>query len=75
MASTRVSQEQFELMDDVVIHTPTGAKFTAYPGEGQPHNVNWGKCGDLLANGDDYSREDVFQCAKKLLSERLQKKK
>jgi hypothetical protein len=44
----------------VVIHTPTGAKFTAYPGEGQPHNVNWGKCGDVLANGDDTAGKMFF---------------
>ena len=75
MPSTRVSPEQFEVKNDVVIHTPSGAKFTAYPGYAEPHNVNWGKCGDVLANGDDYRREDVYQWAKKLLSERLPKKK
>jgi hypothetical protein len=75
MPSTRVSPEQFEVKNDVVIHTPSGAKFTAYPGYAEPHNVNWGKCGDVLANGDDYGREDVYQWAKKLLRERLQKKK
>ena len=31
MAWTQVTREQFQIFDDHVVHTPTGARFNAYP--------------------------------------------
>jgi hypothetical protein len=71
MAGTKVTREQFEILEDAVIHTPTGARFSAYPGRPEISNINWGRAGDLLENGDEYRREDVQGMAAQLLRARI----
>jgi hypothetical protein len=72
MPYTPVTREQFEVKQDCVIHNPTGASFVAYPGIAEPHSVNWGRCGDVLPNGDDYSRREVQEMAVQLMRDRKQ---
>lgn len=73
MPGTRVTEHQFNLDGDEVTHTPTGARFTAYPRSAEPHIVNWSQCGDVLPSGEDYYREDVQRVAIILLGRRLKK--
>ena len=73
MPYTKVTQEQFESKENEVVHKPTGARFTAYKGIAQPHIVNWGRCGEVLASGEDYDREDVQRVAVTLLARRIKK--
>jgi hypothetical protein len=70
MTVTKVTPEQFEIQDSAVLHTPTGARFFAYPGQSQFSNANWGRAGDVLPSGDDYRREDIRVMAEKLWSQR-----
>jgi hypothetical protein len=37
MARRRVSKAQFKLEENEVIHIPTNARWTAYPGRPEPH--------------------------------------
>jgi len=71
MAGTRVTREQFEVSGNKVIHTPTGAWFTAYSGRPEIANQNLGRAGDRLENGDDYRPEDVRAMAAQLLRARI----
>ena len=75
MPYTLVKREQFEVAKNGVVHTPTGASFLAYEGIAEPHSVNWGRCGDVLPNGDDFSRAEVQQMAIQLMRERPTKRK
>jgi hypothetical protein len=56
------------LGDRPVQHIPTGAKFSAYPGENDVCYINWGRLGDLCA-AQDY-REELTKIARELLRER-----
>ena len=70
MAGTKVTPEQFEIQNSAVLHTPTGARFFAYPEQSHFSNVNWGRAAEVLPSGDDYRREDVQAMAEKLWSQR-----
>lgn len=70
MARTRVTEDQFRVDENGVTHTPTNARWTAYPGRPEPSVINWGMVGSVLPNGDDYWREDVEPIALKLLAAR-----
>ena len=72
MAGTEVTRTQFEILDDHVVHTPTGARFFAYSGSPAISYENLGRAGDRLENGDDYRPEDVRAVAAQLLRERKQ---
>lgn len=71
MAGTKITPEQFEIQDSGVRHTPTGARFSAYPGRSDFSTVNWGRAGDILPNGDDYRPADILAMAEKLWSQRV----
>jgi hypothetical protein len=70
MARTRVTEDQFEVDENEVIHTLTGARWTAYPGLPEPAIYSPGMLGSVLPNGQDYWREDVEPLALKLLAQR-----
>ena len=70
MPGTKVTADQFRLDGDEVIHTPTGARWTAYAGRPEPHLESLSMLGSVLPNGDDYRREDVLPFALKMLRER-----
>ena len=70
MARAQVSEDQFRVEEDEVIHLPTNARWTAHPGRREPHLYSLGMVGSVLHNGDDYWREDVEPIAIKLLATR-----
>jgi hypothetical protein len=79
MTITPVRRDQFEFKNDVeIVHVPTGARISTYRYH-NPENacstvkVNWGKAGDRLESGEDYSREEVMQVACALLREQAKK--
>lgn len=61
------SREQFVIGPYQVQHLPTGAKFGAYPGEGDIGYINWG-LSDCCAT-QDY-RDELQKIARELLRER-----
>ena len=63
--------EEFEVGENEVIHKPTGAKWTAHPGVGEPHLYETGKLRDVLSDGDHYQVDEVTEMARRLLRERL----
>jgi hypothetical protein len=67
---TKVTRDQFEVSRNEIRHKPTGAAFTSYPGRDKEiSHINWGRCGDVLPNGDDYSRNEVGKIAAMLMAE------
>jgi len=68
MARTRVTEDQFRVEENEVIHLPTNARWTAYPGRPEPHLYSQGRVGSVLSSGEDYWREDVEPIAVKLLA-------
>ena len=70
MTRTRVTADQFKLEGHEVVHVPTGARWTAYPGQPEAHSKNLGMLGSVLPNGDDYRPHDVEPIALKMLRER-----
>jgi hypothetical protein len=61
MTFTRPSAQEFEILKDLIVHLPTGARFT------RGGNVNYGRAGSILPDGNDYLREDVRAMAARLL--------
>ena len=72
VAWTQVTREQFQIFDDHVVHTPTGARFNAYPRQPEIASESLGQAGDRLENGDDYRPGDIRAVAAELLRERKQ---
>lgn len=66
-----VTHEQFEVGIDEVVHRPTGAKFTAYPGDYEMKGVHWGNAGNLLPSNEEYERVAVLRVAQDLLKDLL----
>ena len=71
MPRTKVSRDQFTVDGRRIIHQPTGARFEwSYPNsQSDAVTVNWGEAGNVLANSDDYDRDDIGAVAKELLDE------
>jgi hypothetical protein len=67
------SVAEFEVDGDEVIHKPTNATWTAYPGRPEPHLFRQSMLGSVLPNGDDYREHEVTEIALRLLRERLDK--
>jgi hypothetical protein len=64
------SLDEFEVQENEVIHKPTNARFTAYPGIPHLHSFNRSRLGDILPNGDDYEIGAVQRIAEQLLARR-----
>jgi hypothetical protein len=70
MPYTKAARDQFEILRNKITHKPTGAEFTSRPGrDNEIAYVNWSRCGDVLLNGDDYSRDHVRKIAETLMAE------
>jgi len=63
--------EEFKVEENLVVHVPTNAKFSAYPGSDEIHVHNPGNLGSVLPNGDDYDEDSVWVIARQLMKERL----
>jgi hypothetical protein len=70
MTHTKVMREQFDEREHEVIHKPTGAGCSAYPGRPEITSENKGRTGNVLENGDCYSWEEVRAIAAQLLRDR-----
>ena len=68
------TRKEFEVKENKVVHKPTNATWTAYPGSEKPHLYRQSMLGSVLANGDDYREYEVAAIAFQLLKERLAKK-
>jgi hypothetical protein len=64
---TPVGREQFEVKENEVVHKPTGALFIAFPGDAKPYFVDWGQCGSVLPNGDNFSQAAVQDMAVRII--------
>ena len=70
MLYTRVTRDQFEVSRNEIRHKPTGAFFISDPGfDREISKTIWGRCGDVLPNGEDYSRDGVGTMAVTLMQE------
>lgn len=70
--ATRVTREQFEVHEEVVIHRPTGATFTVHAPEQAPKMIRWKRCS--FARGD-YRQRAILEVAKTLIQERTNRDK
>jgi len=60
MPYTSVTRDQFEVSRNEIRHKPTGAFFISDPGfDKEISKTIWGRCGDVLPKGEDYSRHGV----------------
>ncbi len=66
MAGTTVTQEQFEMLRDAVVHKPTRARFDFYHDRSAFSDVSWGSVG---MTGGRFRREDVREGAERFLRE------
>jgi hypothetical protein len=62
---TKVTEDQFEWSGDKLVHVPTGASFVL-----GSEFINYGRAGDVLADGRDFDRGDVRQVAHSLMVRR-----
>jgi hypothetical protein len=69
----RATREQFQWIDNKLVHNQTGAQFSwSYPKQplSTDMRINWKNAGNVLPNGDHYDREDIRRVALELLSEK-----
>jgi hypothetical protein len=67
----QVTRDQFEIKDEAIIHTPTGAEFTPVVGAEDSVLVWTGEIGNRLWSGEVYQYADVMVMMKKLWRELL----
>jgi hypothetical protein len=67
---TEVTLDEFEVRDDLVIHTPTGAEFTPHPEKEDSVLVWTGEIGRKLSSGEFYQYGDVLAVMKAIWRER-----
>ena len=63
--------DEFEVSENEVLHKPTNATWTAYPGQAEPHLYRPSMLGSVLPSGDDYREDDVTTIALRLLRDQL----
>jgi len=69
----RPSRHEFEVKENEVVHKPTGASWTAYPGDPNWSHHRPGVLGNVLKNDGYYRSDEVDEMACQLLRERLVK--
>ncbi len=62
----QVARDQFEIKEDAIIHTPTGAEFTPVMGHAESVLIWTGEIGNRLWSGEVYRYADVILMMKKL---------
>jgi hypothetical protein len=65
----QVTRDQFEIKDDAIVHTPTGAEFTPVMGHAESVLIWTGEIGRRLWSGEVYRYADVMLMMKKLWRE------
>ena len=77
MTYKRPTREEFEIIDNKVKHTPTGAQWWWSYQNSKSEDITFRRAslGDVLPNGDDYRVDDgVRRIAVELLTEVRQKR-
>jgi len=69
-AHAKVTRDQFEVRDDLVVHTPTGAEFTPHPEREESVLVWTGTIGKKLSSGVAYRYTDVLAAMRAVWQER-----
>jgi len=69
-ARTKVTRDQFEVRDDLIVHTPTGAEFTPHSKREESLLVWTGEIGRRLSSGAIYQYDDVLAVMKTVWRER-----
>ena len=67
---TKPTREQFEVGENEVVHRPTYATWTAYPGRPEAKSYRRGMLGSKLSDSDDYDEDEVTTMALQLLAAR-----
>ena len=67
---TSVRRDQFDTRGNMIVHTPTGAEFTANPSSRDSFLIWTGELDRNLPNGDSYSYADVLAMMKTSLARR-----
>jgi hypothetical protein len=57
---TRVTRDQFEVRDNVLVHRPTRAEFTPHPEREDSVTVWTGDIGARLPSGEIYAYDEVL---------------
>ena len=65
----KVTRDQFQLRDESIVHTPTGAEFTPVIGDGDSMLIWTGDIGRSLPDGALYRYADVLVMMKRLWRE------
>jgi hypothetical protein len=65
----QVTRDQFEIKDEAIIHTPTGAEFTPVLGHADSVLIWTGEISNGLSSGDIYQYAEVMVMMKKLWRE------
>ena len=66
---TRVTRDQFQINDEVIIHLPTGAEFTPTLSHADSVTIWTGEIGNRLPSGEAYRYADVMALMKILWRE------
>ena len=66
--ATRITRDQFVVKENEVVHTPTGARFVAEPGDGHLVRAIWS--GGDNGDAENYRLEAIEIVAAQLLMER-----
>ena len=69
-AHAKVTRDQFEVRDDLVVHTPTGAEFTPHPEREDSVLVWTGTIGKKLSSGTVYRYADVLDVMRAIWRDR-----
>ena len=65
----KVMRDQFQVRDELIIHTPTGAEFTPVIGDGDSMLIWTGDIGRSLSDGAVYRYAEVLAMTKSLWRE------
>jgi hypothetical protein len=69
MKSSLVTRDQFDISPQGIVHKPTGAVFTPYPGDRYSGTTRMGTLGRPQPNGAVYRAEDVERIMQELWAE------
>ena len=69
MPSILVRRDQFNITPQGIVHKPTDAAFTPYPGEPHSGITRLGQLGNIKSEGTSFSPEDVQRVMSELWAE------
>jgi hypothetical protein len=69
MESLLVRRDQFSITPQGIVHRPTDAAFTPYPGHSFSGIERSGQLNNKCPNGNSFSTEDVWRMMRELWSE------